>query len=333
MLTNIPVTIISGFLGVGKTTAILDLLRGHPKNERWAVLVNEFGEVGIDGAALAGEGYAVKEVPGGCICCTAQTQMRVALTRLLREAKPQRLIIEPTGLGHPAGVIDTLRDEWLVKVLSLRATICLVDPRQFCDAKLIQAPVYQDQLNLADVLVANKSDLASPAQLAAFDLFAEQMYPPKLHVAHTQFAKLDPAWLDWVPYGMRTPSHPQAHAHSHPHQVRPESSPHPLSDRSTRYEATGLDSASCGWIFSPDTIFSQTRLRALFHSLSQMNGLLRAKGILRTGKEWQLFNWAQGEVSVEPIAYRRDSRVELIAQLDTAPDWDAFESAVMKARL
>ena len=83
MLTNIPVTIISGFLGVGKTTAILDLLHGHPKNERWAVLVNEFGEVGIDGAALAGEGYFVKEVPGGCICCTAQTQMQVALTRLL----------------------------------------------------------------------------------------------------------------------------------------------------------------------------------------------------------------------------------------------------------
>ena len=330
MLTNIPVTIISGFLGVGKTTAILDLLREHPKNERWAVLVNEFGEVGIDGAALAGEGCAVKEVPGGCICCTAQTQMRVALTRLLREAKPQRLIIEPTGLGHPAGVIDTLRDEWLAKALSLRATICLVDPRQFCDAKLVQAPVYQDQLNLADVLVANKSDLASPAQLAAFDLFAEQMYPPKLHVAHTQFGKLDPAWLDWVPYGMRTASHPEAHAHTH----QPQSEPLPLSlpDHPIRYEATGLDSASCGWIFSPDTVFNQTRLRALFDSLSQMDGLLRAKGILRTGKEWQLFNWSHAEVGVQPIAYRRDSRVELIAQLSAAPDWDVFESALMKAR-
>ena len=87
-ITAVPTNIITGFLGVGKTSAILHLLRYKPDNERWAVLVNEFGEIGVDGSLLQGRhaeanGVFVREVPGGCMCCTAGLPMQIALNQLL----------------------------------------------------------------------------------------------------------------------------------------------------------------------------------------------------------------------------------------------------------
>ncbi len=102
-LSNIPTNIITGALGVGKTTLIQSLLKNKPKNEKWAILVNEFGEVGIDGAMLTGaashaaaQDIFIKEVPGGCMCCTSGLPMQIALNLLLAQAKPDRLLIEPT---------------------------------------------------------------------------------------------------------------------------------------------------------------------------------------------------------------------------------------------
>ena len=100
MTKKVPTNIITGFLGVGKTTAILNLLKNKPENENWAVLVNEFGEIGIDGALMTDQGAVIKEVPAGCMCCTAGVPMSVGINALLRQ-KPHCLLIEPTGLGHP----------------------------------------------------------------------------------------------------------------------------------------------------------------------------------------------------------------------------------------
>ena len=326
-LKPVPTSVITGFLGVGKTTAMLELLKKRPAGERWAVLVNEFGEVGIDGAILqAGAGFALREVPGGCICCSGRVHMRVALTRLLREVKPDRLLIEPTGLGHPAGIIDTLRDQWLAQALDLRATVCLVDPRQFSDPRYSEASAYQDQINLADVLVANKTDLASPQQLEAFFAFAAQLYPPKLLVAETQHGKLDPAWLDLAPSGGRVAAFPDAHRDHADVPVQPSQKGIP-----GRHESAGLGNVSCGWIFPPETVFRQERLQALFSAFDQIAGLRRAKGVFRTGREWVLANWTADGSEFRPIAYRRDSRVELLAAEQNAPDWDAVETALMAA--
>jgi len=99
----IPVHIISGFLGAGKTTLLKHLLQQKPEQEIWAVLMNEFGQIGVDQQLLPqDQGYAVKELLGGCLCCSSQLPMQIALSRLLSEVKPDRLFIEPTGLGIPA---------------------------------------------------------------------------------------------------------------------------------------------------------------------------------------------------------------------------------------
>ena len=105
---NIPANLVTGFLGVGKTTAIRNLLEQRPEIERWAVLVNEFGEIGVDGGLLADTGVALEEIPGGCLCCVSAQMFTVGLNRLIRQQDPDRILIEPTGLGHPAQIIRTL---------------------------------------------------------------------------------------------------------------------------------------------------------------------------------------------------------------------------------
>ena len=110
MLANIPTHLIAGPLGAGKTSLIRHLLAHKPAHERWAVLINEFGQIGLDQALLTGsyDGVSLSEIPGGCLCCVAGAPFQVGLARLLRQARPDRLLIEPSGLGHPAELLRQL---------------------------------------------------------------------------------------------------------------------------------------------------------------------------------------------------------------------------------
>lgn len=150
--------LITGFLGSGKTTSVLHLLAQKPADEKWAVLVNEFGEVGIDGALLADSGALLKEIPGGCMCCVNGLPMQVGLNTLLRQGKPDRLLIEPTGLGHPKQILDILTAAVYEPWIDLRATLCILDPRQLLDERAVSNDNFRDQLAAADIIVANKSD-------------------------------------------------------------------------------------------------------------------------------------------------------------------------------
>jgi len=217
--TNIPTNIVMGFLGAGKTTAILNLLKQKPADEKWAVLVNEFGQVGIDGAVFAASDAIVREVAGGCLCCAVGLPFQVAVNRLLTEVKPDRLLIEPTGLGHPKRVLDRLAGGYFQTVLDVRASICLVDPRKLSDSRYTSHENFVDQIALSDVLVANKMDLADQAAVQRFSCWVEQSHPPKIVVAQTIQGQLDVAWLDLTRNPERQASFPDAHQTGAIHQI------------------------------------------------------------------------------------------------------------------
>lgn len=164
LISRVPTNIITGFLGVGKTSAIMHLLAHKPSHERWAVLVNEFGEVGIDGSLLQGQKKQqdqvfIREVPGGCMCCAAGLPMQIALNQLLSEARPDRLLIEPTGLGHPKEVLQVLSTEYYRQILALQKNITLVDARKLSDPKYTEHETFNQQIAIADTVVGNKRDL------------------------------------------------------------------------------------------------------------------------------------------------------------------------------
>ncbi|EIJ43790.1 putative GTPase, G3E family [Beggiatoa alba B18LD] len=333
--TRIPTHLITGFLGAGKTTAILNLLASQTTGEKWAVLVNEFGEVGIDGAILQSRGIAVREVTGGCVCCTVGVNMQTALTQLIREIRPQRLFIEPTGIGNPANILKILQNEWLAPYLAVHAVVCLIDPRQFSETLLDRSPVYWDQLQFSDVLVINKCDLATAEEIARFYQFAQTLQPTKSLIVQTTHAKLDLAWL-MQPHHREITLNP----HDHEHQT-PATTSHIISlfpeklspvNEVRRYENSGFNRLACGWIFPTDWTFSEDKLTTLFSQLTKypaFTEIERAKGIFRIADdEWQLFNRATTGLEMCLLPKQADSRVELIAQVGKKPDWMGIEGVL-----
>jgi G3E family GTPase len=337
----IPTNLVTGFLGVGKTTAVIDLLRRKPPGSGWAVLVNEYGEVSIDGALIEGsgpDGVTVREVGGGCVCCASAPYLQVALHFLLLDAKPERLIIETTGLGHPARLLDTLRRDYRDR-LDLRATVCLVDPADFAKPEMRRNPVFVDQVQLADVVVMNKLDTATPELVADFQAWAAGLFPPKLLIAGTTHGRLDPGWLDLSASDERLPLFPEAHEHvvGRVESSRPdvasapasglEDSTRPTRPTPIRYASPPGTRPACGWVFPPDAVFDEPRLLALLRTAP---GVSRLKGVFRLPHEWVAVNRVGSGSSVTPTAYRRDSRVEVFAD---APDWDAFERELLACRI
>lgn len=195
-LKNIPCNVITGFLGSGKTTAILHLLKQKPANERWAVLVNEFGQIGIDGKVISSQHSYIKEIPGGCMCCSAGIPMQVAVNQLVKESRPHRLLIEPTGIGHPQQIIKQLSTAPFNQLLDMRACITLLDPRQLYKQRYISNEHFINQLKIADVLVANKTDLCSENDQKKFFSYLKHYHELNHGSGWVQQGKLSIKWLD-----------------------------------------------------------------------------------------------------------------------------------------
>lgn len=314
----IPTNIITGFLGVGKTTAIKHLLATKPEHEVWSVLVNEFGEIGIDGALLKDSNAHVREVPGGCICCVAGLPMKMALNMLIARTKPDRILIEPTGLGHPEEIINTLTGEYYDSVLDLRATLTLVDPRKLSDERYTGNATFNDQIAVADVLVANKIDLCSPLDHANFDDLVASFAPPKQAAFTVEQGALPVLWLDY-PRQAHALAHPGLHAAAKPNRLSPQRELYnaaiqlPAGQEFLRRENQGQGFYSCGWMFQPQIQFD---FNQLFGWMTGLN-LLRAKAVMNTDQGVYMFNAEQGVLSVKPLPLETeldllDSRIELI---------------------
>ncbi len=315
---KVPVHLITGFLGVGKTTAIQQLIAQKPASERWALIVNEFGQVGIDGSLYEGnDELRVKELPGGCICCALGLTLTVTLVNLLQRYRPDRLLIEPTGLGHPAGLVDLLTGEQFAPYVELRPLINLVDPRQLDDPRVLQHEVFQDQISLADILVFNKIDLADEACQARALTQAQNFFPPKLAVLSCQQGQLPYQVLDeaqqlihqQAALAVTSGHQPEASllkpAIGLPQLTLPEPE-HPVC-----LQGSGQGAYSLGWVFHRDTAFDED----LLYQWMDRQDLMRLKAVVRVGsRHWRSFNKVGSELVVAPLAYRRDSRLELISE-------------------
>jgi len=291
-IEQVPTSVFFGFLGVGKTSAITNLFQQKPCAERWAVLVNEFGKLGIDQHIYQQQGISVKALSGGCMCCAQGAPLRVAINQLLRESQPHRLLIESSGVGHPDGVLKTLNDEGLRESLQLKASICLINPQHLLLDKYRNNDLFQQQIRLSDILIANKIDLAEEPALRAFDQLVASLAPPKQRIDSTTQGQMDLRWLDL----------PRAATRSR-FQV-------PGLQPQTR--DPGLHSAS--FEFDATVRFDMESLTPWLEQLP----VTRLKGLLRSAAESYLINLADHALTITALNSPPDpndiSYIEIIAE-------------------
>ncbi|MDP3553277.1 GTP-binding protein [Methylocystis sp.] len=165
--STIPVTVLTGFLGAGKTT-LLNRVLSENHGKRYAVIVNEFGEVGIDNDLVVNSDEEIFEMNNGCICCTVRGDLiRIIEGLMLRRGRFDGILVETTGLADPAPVAQTFFvDDDVRKNTRLDAIVTVVDAKHLAGA-LDSAHEAQEQIAFADIVILNKTDLVEPADLDA----------------------------------------------------------------------------------------------------------------------------------------------------------------------
>src|SRR5689334_22952956 len=300
------VNLLFGFLGSGKTTLVKRILAKRDPTTKTAVIVNEFGEVGIDGDILRGDNVDMVELNSGCMCCTLRGSLMLAVEELRAKAGVDRIVVEATGVAQPGELMDTLADPSLKRDFEVGPIVTVVDVAKFAKLDAMLGGFYEAQIEEADILVLNKIDLATEQQRedardrvaqinpSAEILFAEQadvdidtlLGQEQLQGARRQGVVITPFRRS----GMHQPSeaphgHETGEAHSH------------LDELPVETFAVGVPFQT-----------KRAAVEALFGSLD--DSVWRAKGFVQMEGGTVLVQYASGQLEISPAPRR--SRHQLV---------------------
>ena len=301
MLQNIPTHVIAGPLGAGKTSLIKHLFTQRPANERWAVLINEFGQIGLDAALLTqdDDGIALGEVAGGCLCCVNGAPFQVGLGRLLRKAKPDRLFIEPSGLGHPAQLLEQLRQAPWQTALAVQPCVLVLDAQALAAGRPLPES-QREALASAGLLVLNKDEGLDAVQRGEIERSL-----PACEVFWTRQAQLPLARLP----GLDAQARAAVDNFETPKGLG--QIPAVWSDPCVPIclHQAQAGAWSIGWRWHPSQQFDTCKVRQWLESLDWQ----RAKLVIHSADGWVSANAVDNStLTWQPSEWRRDSRIELI---------------------
>ncbi|MCB2187851.1 MAG: GTP-binding protein [Deltaproteobacteria bacterium] len=323
------IDIIFGFLGAGKTTFIKRLIEHLAPREKLAVLVNEFGEVGIDGQLLSGLGGEVVEMASGCICCTIQSDFRSQVVEIHDTFHPARLVVEPTGVATIGQIRHIFTSELFEPRVSRINYILVADAAGFLNLYAANRHFVESQVSNSDLILLNKCDLVTPKRAGLIEASLVSLSPAS-PILKTEFGR-----LDWREYHGLLAARAQAdqHALGAEHEDEPEHDHAPGPEH--HHEEDALGYSSFGQRF-PGLEFLPPALESFFQDLAagSLGEVVRAKGIFRTGEDWLLWELASGNLSHETVAPQAESLVSIIGRdLDTSRLKDQIFRAVKGALL
>lgn len=310
------INVVYGFLGAGKTTFIRYMMENPLRDEKLVILVNEFGEVGVDGLILYGHGAQVAEVvelPSGCICCTMASDFRRQVLELHERFAPDRMVVEPTGVATISQIMQILEGEDLRPLYSDLSLIHLLDASEFLTFIKSHRHFMENQIRRSRSVLLNKMDRVKPVMLDLLVSSLKEIHPgvivyptsfgrveasvlqKLLGVAHTRES---PAGLGSQPTEAHVPGHEEEHDHDHG-----------LADE---FESFGRRYSNS---------FSRRCLETFFQSLKAggYGRVIRAKGVFRTTENWVKLELASGEVLVEAAPTAEYSAVSIIGR-EIAPE-------------
>ena len=317
------VNLLFGFLGSGKTTLAKHLLAERERDMKTAVIVNEFGEVGIDGDILRGDNVDVVELNSGCMCCTLRGSLALAVDELREKANVERVIVEATGVAQPGELLDTLVDAAGGGV-DVGPLVTVVDAFKFPKLLAMLGPFYVDQIQNADIVIVNKIDLVSTEQLKevtrqlrevnaeADFIFAEhgRVRPGELFTKRAQ-GIIDRHLLEGEGDGS---DHVHDEHEHHEHHHEGDHDPHAGAPMQS-FVVRGTGHAT------------SRGLRSFFGSLP--DSVWRAKGFVRVDGVASLVQYSLGQLEIEPAQEKGAEAMVFIGSTDM--DRAQIEAAYAKA--
>jgi G3E family GTPase len=283
-------TIVCGLLGSGKTTFIQQIVKNS--HEKTVVLVNDFGESGIDGEIFSADGIESIELPSGCVCCTLKTDLITTVKMIIEKYKPESLIIEPSGIASPSGVLEALE----ILKLDPITVVGIIDTTEFIE--LYESQVYgtffKDQIINSDMLLINKTDLAEHERIVDTTKLLEELNPGAV-LFKTVRASINEK-LPFVSRGKKSIEGTMK-VHFETISIRFEKIP--------RYES----------------------IKSFFYELKkgQFGNVARAKALVRTDEGTHRFDYSYGAVNIVP--FQRDvssSRLVIIGTELQKKDIDSY---------
>lgn len=342
LIQAVPTHIITGFLGAGKTTLLNGLLAQKPVGETWAVLINELGKIGVDQALIRQQdGIAIKEVIGGCLCCTSQLPMQVALSRLLQQAKPDHLFIEPTGLAHAEQLIDQLSQSHWQTSLQLQAVVCVISATMLLDQRYRQHSTLISQLEVSDILLVSHAEEMQAAHEQAIQQLIAQYPKFEQQVYRVDQGRLDFKIIQQLPAVKPIQRQPllnplnisQSKVGPQSVELTQQQADSNALEPPFHYIEQALGHAVAGWCFPAAWQFEQ---QALIDCLLTADNWLRIKGVMHTEQGWIAINFTPTQLNYHSHDGFGDNRLEIIASTEngienqsSTADWQAFERKLL----
>jgi len=303
--------VVYGFLGAGKTTFIRHMMENPPRDEKLVILVNEFGEVGVDGLILTGQGTQLAEIvelPSGCICCTMASDFRRQVLELHQRFAPDRMIVEPTGVATISQIMQILEGEDLRPLYSDLSLIHLLDGSEFLSFIKSHRHFMENQIRRSRSVLLNKMDRVKPTMVTLLVNSIKEINPEAM-VYPTSFARLDASLLETV-LGIRRRKGEGSGLRPQPEET------HVPGDEEEHDHDHGLadEFESFGRKYSHS--FFRQCLESFFQTLKTggYGRVVRAKGVFRTNEDWIRLELASGEVLIERAPTGEYSAVSIIGQ-------------------
>lgn len=302
------IDIISGFLGAGKTTLIKKLIKEQLYKEKVAIIENEYGEVGIDGNLLKVENIEVKEITSGCICCTITGDFKKAILEIIKEYRPERIIIEPSGVAKLSQIIASINNNSEVKGARINMKIAVVDIQNL-DAYIKNfGEFYINQIVNAKTIILSRTQYSNTKELTHASMAIKKLNPT-CSIITTPWEELDSNRI------LEVAEHRAEDILNEVNLIKM-----PLNTSAIRGQIK--TSNSCvgdvfeNWGQETPKIFSLNELKDILNKLdksSEYGDILRAKGIVRIeGNRWVQFDYIPKDIQIRDFSSDYTGRICVI---------------------
>lgn len=284
--------IVTGFLGSGKTSLILNYLKSSQnQNERVLMLINEMGKENFDqikfSQSFSDRTLNIVNVPGGCICCSSKADFSKNLFEIAERDDFDRIIIEPSGLARVSDILDLTDSTKLKDIFIVHSVICITHPQWPIQANEMWKQQILDQLDAAQIVISNFSDKVDPTYEIAFEEFLITRSTPKQKLLKSSFGKIDPSLFDSIPIS--------------------------ISSRSMFSCVSTKGFKSSQLVLSKESKVSFELLCEQLIAMKSEFEIVRMKSYFHTDRGWFSFEMNQDTYFCEPTEYRIDQRIQAIS--------------------